>query len=310
MNELDTGLSRCDGMLARMTASARSGPISTGSFLCLLGGGIAIAFAPILVRLSETGPVASAFWRMLLAAPLLWMWAAYMPDSEEKTRTPWGAIIAAGVFFAGDLGVWHWSIIYTSIANSTLLVNLTPVFVTLTGWLLWRQRVTRAFLVAMVIAILGMFVLVGPNFAVGGTKLLGDAFAVIAAVSYAGYLVTIKVARDAKASTAKIMAWSTTITGVVLLPVALFSPQPFLPESAYGWWVLAGLALVTQVLGQTLIAYAFAHLPASLSSLSLLIQPVAAVIFAWLLLGEAVSSLQLLGGVIVLAGIWLAHRSS
>jgi drug/metabolite transporter (DMT)-like permease len=175
---------------------------------------------------------------------------------------------------------------------------------------LWRWKVTRTFIAAMVIAIVGMVVLVGPNFAVGGTKLLGDALAALAAVSYAGYLLSIKVARDAKASTAKLMAWSTTITAVVLLPIALVSPQPFLPESAHGWAVLVGLALVTQILGQGLIAYAFAHLPASLSSLSLLIQPVTAVIFAWILFGEAMTPLQLVGGAIVLMGIWLARKSS
>ena len=247
---------------------------------------------------------------MLLAAPLLWVWAGYMRGLEEKTPTPWRAIIGAGIFFAGDLAVWHWSIVYTSVANSALLVNIAPVFVILGAWLLWRRTVTRTFLVAMVVAILGMFVLVGPNLTAGGTKLLGDVLAVVAAVSYAAYLLSIKVARDAKASTAKLMAWSTTITAAVLLPVALLSPQPFVPESAYGWWVLIGLALVTQIIGQTLIAYAFAHLPASLSSLSLLIQPVAAVIFAWVLFAEAMTPLQLLGATIVLAGIWLARKGS
>ncbi|MGH8772828.1 MAG: EamA family transporter, partial [Burkholderiales bacterium] len=90
---------------------------------------------------------------------------------------------------------------------------------------------------------------------------------------------------------------------------ALLSPQPFLPQSAHGWAVLVGLALVTQILGQGLIAYAFAHLPASLSSLSLLIQPVTAAIFAWALFGEAIGPIQFVGGAIVLAGIWLARKS-
>jgi drug/metabolite transporter (DMT)-like permease len=84
-----------------------------------------------LVRLAETGPVASAFWRTVLAAPLLMVWAWHVRGSEPETRTPWGAIFGSGVFFAGDLGVWHWSIVYTSVANSALLVNLAPVFVTL-----------------------------------------------------------------------------------------------------------------------------------------------------------------------------------
>jgi drug/metabolite transporter (DMT)-like permease len=123
-------------------------------------------------------------------------------------------------------------------------------------------------------------------------------------------MVTVKVARDAGAATARVMAWSTTITAIVLAPVALLAPQPMFPAEAAGWWVLLGLALVTQVLGQGLIAYAFAHLPASLSAVSLLLQPVMAALFAWALFGEAIGAAQLAGGIIVLAGIWLARRGS
>ena len=296
--------------MTEVSAAPARASLSTGAFLCLLAGGCAIAFAPILVRLADTGPVASAFWRCALATPLLWLWVL---KERKKGETPYSGfvpLIAAGLFFACDLGVWHWSIIYTSVANSTLLANLAPIFVTLAGWLFLGQKVTRTFLVAMAVAIAGMFVLVGPNFAAGGTRLLGDALGALTAVFYAGYMLTIKFARDAQASTARLMAWSTTITAIALAPVALLSPQPFLPASAAGWWVLAALALVTQILGQGLIAYAFAHLPASLSSVSLLIQPVMAALFAWLLFGEAIGAAQFAGGAIVLAGIWLARRGS
>ncbi len=291
--------------------------MSRVAFLCLLAGGCAIAFAPIFVRLSDTGPVASAFWRCALAVPVLWMLVTPAPDHGTRGQAPSGAqakvttpMLLAGLFFACDLGVWHWSIVWTSVANSTLLANLAPIFVTLASWVLWKRTVTRAFLVGMFVAIAGMFVLVGPEFGAGGKPLLGDALGALTAVFYAGYFLTIKVARDAGASTARLMAWSTTITAIALLPVALLSPQPFLPAHAQGWLVLVGLALVTQVLGQGLIAYAFAHLPASLSSVSLLIQPVMATLFAWWLFNEPVGVVQFVGGAVVLAGIWLAKRAS
>ena len=299
-------------LMSRASAAPGEAPLSTAAFLCLLAGGCAIAFAPILVRISDTGPVASAFWRCALAVPLLWVWVlnAPSPSGEGRGEGNWRALIAAGLFFAADLGVWHWSIIYTSVANSTLLANLAPIFVTLAGWLFWRQKVTRTFLVGMIVAIAGMFVLVGPNFAVGGTRLLGDALGALTGVFYAGYMLAIKSARDANASTAHLMAWSTTITAIALAPVALLSPQPFLPATDVGWWVLIGLAVISQILGQGLIAYAFAHLPASLSSVSLLIQPVMAAIFAWWRFGEAIGAMQFAGGAIVLAGIWLARKGS
>ena len=280
------------------------------AFLCLLAGGCAIAFAPIFVRLSDTGPVASAFWRTALAAPLLWAWLARPSAGERPVAISRGALVAAGLFFAADLGVWHWSIVYTSVANSTLLANLAPIFVTLAGWLFWRRSATRVFLAGMVIAIVGMFVLVGPNFSTGGTRLAGDALGALTAVFYAGYMLAIKSARDAKASTVRLMAYSTTITAIALLPVAYLSPQPMLPAHASGWWVLLALAVVSQILGQGLIAYAFAHLPASLSSVSLLIQPVMATLFAWILFHEPVGAAQFVGGAVVLAGIWLAKRGS
>src|SRR5262245_43470824 len=103
------------------------------AFICLLAGGCAIAFAPILVRLSDTGPVASAFWRCALAAPLLMLMMLAPSASESPSpsgegrgggRIPLRYLIASGLFFAADLGVWHWSIIFTSVANSTLLANL------------------------------------------------------------------------------------------------------------------------------------------------------------------------------------------
>jgi len=282
------------------------------AFLCLLAGGVAIGFAPILVRLADTGPVASAFWRTALAAPLLWLIVipAKAGIQPEGTGRSWLALIGAGIFFALDLGVWHWSIIWTSVANSTLLANLAPIFVTLAGWLIWKRKVTPVFMIGMVVAIAGMFVLVGPNFGVGGTRLLGDALAAGTAMFYAGYFLAIKIARDAGSSTARVMAWSTTITAVALLPVALLSPQPMLPAQPSGWMVLAALALVTQILGQGLIAYAFAHLPASLSSVSLLIQPVVATLAAWAIFGEPVGAVQVIGGAIVLAGIWVSKKGS
>ena len=280
------------------------------AFLCLLAGGCAIAFAPIFVRLADTGPVASAFWRCSLAVPVLWAWVYWKRADERKSRVSWMPLVLAGLFFASDLGVWHFSILYTSVANATVLANLAPIFVTLAGWMFWKRKVTRTFLVGMFVAIAGMFVLVGPNFAVGGRPLIGDALGALTAVFYAGYFLAIKIARDARASTARLMAYSTTITAIALLPIALVMPQPFWPSSAAGWWVLVGLALVSQVLGQGLIAYAFAHLPASLSSVSLLIQPVMAALFAWALFGEAIGVFQFVGGAIVLAGIWLARKGS
>jgi drug/metabolite transporter (DMT)-like permease len=282
----------------------------TLALAALLLGACSIAFAPIFVRLSETGPTASAFWRTALAVPFLWGWALATPRGASASGRPFAVpMLLAGLFFAGDLAVWHFSILYTSVANSTLLANLAPIFVTVGAWALFGQRVTRTFLAGMAIAMAGAFVLVGPSFGTGGRQLLGDGLGVVTAIFYGAYMLAVKHLREAR-STAHVMAVSTTVTAVVLAPIALASGEAMLPATAAGWATLFGLALVCQSAGQSLIAYAMAHLPASFSSVSLLLQPAMATLYAWALLGERAGLAQLAGGAVILAGIWLARKGS
>ncbi|MBI4190602.1 MAG: DMT family transporter [Betaproteobacteria bacterium] len=276
----------------------------------LLLGAVAIATSALFVKVSEAGPVATAFWRVFLALPLLWAWS--MLEQRERHSTSFVSdkrlLIAAGLFFAGDLAVWHWSIMLTSIANSTLLANLAPIFVMLAAWLLFRHQLSAKFLAGLATALTGMVVLIGGDFTLSGKELIGDALGVVTAVFYAGYQLTVTRLR-ARVATSTIMAWSGLFTAIVLLPIALLSGERMLPVTDIGWLKLIGLALISQVAGQSLIAYAMAHLPATFSSVGLLFQPVMAAVFAWILLGEAVSALQLVGGITVLIGIRIVHRA-
>lgn len=279
----------------------------------LIAGGIAIGFAPIFVRLSEVGPSATAFWRLALALPVLFLWMGTTPDgqfSDPNTRRDWRPLAAAGVCFAADLALWHWSIGLTSIANSTLEANLASVFVVGFGWLVLRQRVSGRFGLAMLIALGGTAILVGRNARFSPTTLRGDLFGVATAVFYAGYLLSVRAARTRGWPTASIMAVSGAVTAVALLPVALLSGETLLPLTPRGWGLLVGLAVVSHLGGQSLIAYALAGLPASFASVALLVQPATAAGAAWFLLGEPLSGGQLVGGLLVLAGILLARRES
>jgi drug/metabolite transporter (DMT)-like permease len=105
------------------------------------------------------------------------------------------------------------------------------------------------------------------------------------------------------------MAWSALVTTVALVPVALASGEQILPHTAAGWVKLAGLALISQVAGQSLIAYAMAHLPATFSSVGLLAQPVIAAILAWILLGETLGWVEIGGALVVLVGIRIVHQA-
>lgn len=271
----------------------------------LFAGAAAIGTSALFVKVSETGPVATAFWRVGLALPLLWLWAWRTPRAAGDTDTR-RLLLGAGFFFAGDLAVWHWSIVLTSVANATLLANLAPLFVTLAAWLLFRQRPSALFVIALAIALGGMGLLIGPDFAGSGLAWLGDALGIVTALFYAAYQMTVNRARH-RISTARIMAVSSTLTALFLLPVVVVSGETWLPATDMGWLKLVGLALISQVAGQSLIAYALAHLSTMFASVGLLLQPVVAGMLAWVLLGEMLSAWQLAGGALVLGGIAAAR---
>jgi drug/metabolite transporter (DMT)-like permease len=280
------------------------------AIFALLAGASCIALSPIWVRVADVGPTVSAFWRVALAVPLLWtiFLAFYRKTSGEKPN-PY-LLFAAGLAFAGDLAFWHWSIQFTSVANSTLLANLASIFVTLAAWLLWRQRPSATFLAGLAAALVGVALLVRASLGFSPRALLGDALGVVTAMFYAWYLLSVKGVRDRGIATIRLMAVTTTITAAVLLPVALASSETLLPASEAGWLKLLGLAWISHSAGQGLIAYALAHLPAAFSAVGLLFQPVMAALFAWQLLAEPLAPLQIVGGAIVLLGIYLAHRGS
>ncbi|HSW52810.1 MAG TPA: DMT family transporter [Sulfuricaulis sp.] len=276
----------------------------------LLTGATAIGLAPIFVRLSELGPVATAFHRLFLALPVLglWLWLERRrrPVPVDRPARKW--LLITGLVFAADLTAWHWSITLTTVANATLLGNLAPVFVTLAGWALFAQRFSAGFLVAMAIAFAGTVVLVGDSLGFGRARLAGDLLGVLTAVFYAAYILCVARLR-AVVSTATVMFWSALVCAIALLPVAVLSGENLLPATLYGWGVLVALAVVSHAGGQGLIAWALAHLSAAFGSVSLLWQPVAAALLAWVILDESLGPWQLTGGVIVLAGIYLGRRT-
>jgi drug/metabolite transporter (DMT)-like permease len=282
------------------------------ALLALLVSALGIATSGIFVRLSETGPTATGFWRGALALPFLAVWAwhdwksGHRPALIEWRRFSY-AIFWAGLFFAGDLLLWHWSLIMTSIAVSTLEANLAPIVVTLIAWVLYRERPRPLFLLALGIAMIGVLLMVSPKLGEGSGDLRGDIFGVGAAFFYAGYLVTIANLRSGW-GTGIVMFFTTLVFTLALLPLAL--TQQFAPLTGHGWLLVLGLALSAQVIGQSMIAYAFAHLPATFGSLGLYLQPLIAAFYARAVLGEALESVQIFGGVVVLAGIALARHAS
>lgn len=286
------------------------------AILALFIGAITIAFAPILVRLSEVGPSATGFHRFLLAIPLYWAIAATLPrpavaEGSERPGTvrDFVLIAMAGVYLAADVAVWHYSIQMTTIANSTLLANVAPVFVVLGGWLLFRTRVTGIYLIGLAAAMTGVFILSRASLSLSQDHFIGDLLGILTAVFYAAYQMSVERLRK-RFSTVTIMKYAIPVSALVMLPVALASGEDLLPVTLAGWGFLIALAAGPQVFGQGLIAWALAHLPVAFASVSLLVQPVTAALVAWALFGEYIGLEQGIGAVIVLGGIMLARCGS
>lgn len=295
-----------------MTKSAR--PELT-ALLALFAGALALGSSGIFVRVAETGPVASAFWRGALAVPplALWAWLERRALPAARGAAPRASLLDpglfwAGVFFACDIALYHLSLTRTSVGAATLEANTAPIVVTILAWAVWGERPRLGFLLATLLAFGGLLLIVSPKLAGGGHALGGDGLALGAAWFYAAYILAVARLR-ARHGTGSVMFASTLVFSVLLLPVPFLSGEKFLPDTPRGWGLLAALALSAQALGQSLIAYALAHLRATFGSLGLYLQVIGAVVYAWLLLGERLSPLQLAGGVIVLIGIALARAA-
>jgi drug/metabolite transporter (DMT)-like permease len=274
--------------------------VMASSFLLLVAGAIAIGFAPIFVRLAATGPIATAFWRMALAVPILWIISRYQNTLDKGTfRSPW--IWVAGLAFALDLAAWHFAIRLTSVTNATLLANCAVLLVPPLSWLFLRRAVRLSTIGYGALAFLGIALLSSPSLH-GGEQLLGDALALVTAAFYAAYLVAVAAARQRIGAAALALA-SSLLSSLALLLFVPLAGEKLLPAVAIDWIWLVGLAVISQVFGQTAIAHAMGRIPPAQAAIGLLIQPVSAAVFAWVLFQESMSGLQLFGGALVLIAI-------
>ncbi len=280
----------------------------------LLLGAVGIGFGPIFVRVSELAPTATAFHRAFLAVPVLWLWCVLERRRRPEVLRPAdkgdiAKLILAGLCFAGDLAAFHWSIVTTTVANAILLLHFMTIFVTLGAWVLFRERPRPVFLAGLATAIAGAGILMGESFSLSVKQLGGDALGLLAALFYAGYILIVGRLR-ARFSTATIMLWTTASMALALISIVWISGENIIPKTGNGFAILLGLALISHAAGQGLIAYGLAHLPAAFGSVVLLFGPAVSAVLAWILLAEPLSLLQILGAVVVLAGIELARRGS
>ena len=300
---------------ARSAEAAWIGP------LFLLCGGICIGVAPILLRIgvgdggaNTLGPQAVAFWRYVFALPLLF--GLNFAVNRRLPARPNKYAIWAGMFFAVDIGLWHWGLTLTTVANATFIVNLGNLLVGLTAWMVLKERPTRMWAVAVITAIIGaaLLSLGGPVDETAKTDLRGDALAFAAAILVTGYIVCAKIARyDMKAL--DVLFWATLteiwvaagMVGFTNLIPAIPSESLF-PATLTALYPPLLLAIVVQTMGQGLIIFGIGKTPASIAGVMIVVQPVTSAAIAWQLFNEPLFALQILGAGLILAGVFIAAR--
>ncbi|MCA0201182.1 MAG: DMT family transporter [Proteobacteria bacterium] len=280
------------------------------SYLIFFLGLVCTTSAPIFVRLSEIGPVATGAWRLTLALPFLALMLRFEtgPGAGIRglDRKDLWLLLLAGVFFASDLALWNSSVTLTSVASASFLANGAPVFVVLGSWLLFREQPSRMFLVGLVVGIAGSAVMMSESLAMSSRNFIGDTLSLVAAAFYAAYLLAVARSRK-RASTMTLMVFSSAGSAVILWMLAPAVEAALIPTTTEGWLVVIGTALLTQVAGQTLIALSLGYISSNFSALILLLQPVIPTLAAWILFDETLSGMQVVGAVGIVIGLALAR---
>ena len=278
-------------------------------FFILIIGAIAIAFSPIFVRFSDVDPIMTAFYRIFISLPFFLFFSSF--NIIEKVKFPefnssYVIFLVSGIFFALDLICWHWSIKLTTVSKATFLSNLAPIVVIIFSLIFLKERFSKFFYLAALLSMVGMLMLLGESFKFNKSQFIGDLLGVLTAVWYGSYIVTISQLRK-KYNSTSIMFLSGIVTAIILLIVSILFEQSLIPQSLFTITIIFLLGFICQFMGQSFITYSLAYLSASLSSLCLLIQPIAATVLAYFFFQEKLTTIQFFGSALILIGIYIAR---
>ena len=273
--------------------------------IALFAGNVALAFGPWFVRLADVGPVAAAFWRIALAAPVLVV-LSYAVSGRKPfagARGLWLILLLSGIAFAADLASWHLGIKRTTMANATLFGNSATLMFPIYGFLVARAWPTRYQGAALALAAAGAVLLLGRSYELSSKHLAGDLLSLLAGTLYTVYFIMMARAREVMAPLPA-LALSSLISALPLLVFAWSLGEAILPHH---WGILIGLALASQVLGQGLMIYAIGHLSPLVVGIALLSQPIVAGTVGWLAYGEKLGLPDFIGAAMVAAALVLVR---
>ncbi|MEQ1725435.1 MAG: DMT family transporter [Sphingopyxis sp.] len=274
------------------------------AFIALLGGNAALASGPLFVRLADVGPVASGFWRLALALPVLMLFALWERRRSERAGAWRGALVLAavgGLFFASDLASWHIGILQTKMANATLFGNSASLFMAAATLVAARRLPIRVEALALVLAVSGAILLMRASAQGGQAALSGDLLCLLAGILYTGYMLALQWAR-ARVGSWQVLGAATAAGVVPLLLLALALGETIWPHD---WSPILLLALTSQLIGQGLLIYALPHFSALVVGLTLLTQPAISALIGWAAYGERLGVAELFGAALVATALVL-----
>ena len=268
-----------------------------------------IAWSAVLIRWAGIPGSASAFHRVFIAAIVLVPWRIVRGSGGAISRRAASLAIAAGAFFGLDLALYNTAVMRTAAATASFLGNAAPIFVGFGAWWFFGRRPPAAFWAGLSLAVAGGGIMVASH--VRGTggigDPVGDLLALGAAVFFAGYLLLAERLR----SEMDTLTFNTLAIGgsvAILLALCLATGAPLAGYSRATWAALAGLGLVSQVGAYYALVYALGHLPATLTSVGLLSQLPLTALLAAILLHEPITRAQMIGGTLVIAGVYVVNR--
>lgn len=276
-----------------------------------------ISFAPIFIRFSETelGANGTVLYRLLIYFSVFGLGrfiagrfaATSAPQTEQDpiSQKQWLLLVSVGVLSSISLGLWALSLVYTTVAKSMLLNNLTPLFTCLGGWLLLGQRFNGKFVAGLAIALLGALTLGLEDLQSTEGLLAGDIFALLSAIFLGSYFLVVEQLR-CRFSATTILLWRCAIGAVALFPVVLLTESTIFPTTPTAILAVLGLGIICEGLGQRLIADSMDKMSSSFVALFLLLEPIISTVLARFIFGEQISPITGFGFIFILSGIILA----
>jgi drug/metabolite transporter (DMT)-like permease len=239
---------------------------------------------------------------------LAWPFYRKVRSREDLPRLGLRTAVLGGLFFAGDLALWSTGVVLSGATNPTLLANTAPVWVGLGALIFFRERLGAKFWLGLALAMSGAVLILGLDALSATTLGLGTFLGLMAAVFYGGYFLITQRGREKLDSLT--YTWITTASAsVALLVLSIALGHSLTGYPVFSWLNFLALGIVVQVLGWLAINYTQGYLPASVVAPTMLAQPVVTAVLAVLLLGERLSLWQALGGMAVLTGVYIVHRS-